>query len=121
MMSTIRTAPNSALFLTKSHRIDPKPTLPLPFSSFGPDPGGVLVAVLGPVPELAAVGAAGEHGPVLLALVPEDRLLLALQHLRRHRHRHLDLVRLPLLPGALVEPDFERRKAEGGRRIVIPD
>src|SRR4051794_15602086 len=43
------------------------------------DPGGVLVAVLGPLPELALVRPPREHRPVLLRLVPEDRLLLALQ------------------------------------------
>src|SRR5262249_24391982 len=58
-------------------------------------PSGSEVAVLGPLPELAAVRAAGEHRLVLLGLVSEDRLLLAFQHFRRERHGHFDLVRLP--------------------------
>src|SRR5947209_7283827 len=44
--------------------------------------GGVAVALLGALPELAVVGAAGEHGPVLLRLVLEDRLLLPLHVVR---------------------------------------
>src|SRR5262249_1442483 len=47
---------------------------------------GVAVAVLGALPELAAVSAAGEHRPVLLRLVAEDRLLLALDVVRAERH-----------------------------------
>src|SRR5205814_1811284 len=42
----------------------------------------LAVAVLGPLPELALVAAAGEHRPVLLRLVAEDRLLLPLDVLR---------------------------------------
>src|SRR5262245_26082300 len=56
------------------------------------------VAVLRPLPELAPVGAAGEHRPVLLRLVAEDRLLLPLHVLRAERHHPLHLVRTPLLP-----------------------
>src|SRR5439155_18268084 len=69
--------------------------------------GGGAVAVFGPLPELAPVGAAGEHRPVLLRLVAEDGELLALQVVGRQRHHPLDLVRLPLLPGPAVEPDLE--------------
>src|SRR5436305_4892731 len=46
------------------------------------DLGGAAVAVLGPLPELAAVAAAGEHRPVLLRLLPEDRVALAHQVVR---------------------------------------
>src|SRR5690606_7708885 len=63
------------------------------------------VALLGPLPELTLVGA-GEQRLVLLRFVFEDRLALALQFLRRQRHGHVELVRLPLLPRAAVEPDL---------------
>src|SRR5262245_303685 len=68
---------------------------------------GVAVAVFGALPEFAAIRAAGKHGPVLLRLMAEDRLLLALQVAGTQGHDALDLVRLPFLPGAAVEPDLK--------------
>src|SRR5262249_14365589 len=43
------------------------------------DLGGLAIAILGALPELAAISAAGEHRPVLLRLMSEDGQLLALQ------------------------------------------
>src|SRR5688572_25662622 len=70
------------------------------------DLGRVPVAVLSPLPELAPVGVAGEHRLVLLRLVTEDGDLLPLDVVGTERHDALDLVRLPLLPGAAVLPDL---------------
>src|SRR5439155_20997993 len=68
---------------------------------------------LGALPELALVGA-GEHGAVFLRLVAEDRLALAPDFAGAERHRHLDRLRLPFLPGAAVQPDL----AIGEPRLV---
>src|SRR5262249_8732932 len=69
--------------------------------------GRVAVAVLGALPEFTAVHAAGEHGAVLLRLMAEDGRLLALQVARAERHDPFNFVRLPLFPGAAIEPDLE--------------
>lgn len=42
------------------------------------DLGRVPIAILGALPELAAVHTAGKHGPVFLRLMPKDSVLLAL-------------------------------------------
>src|SRR5689334_7801268 len=55
----------------------------------------VPIAVLGTLPELAPIRAAGEHGAILLRLMAENRGLLAFQIARAQRHDTLDLVRLP--------------------------
>src|SRR5207237_4488251 len=73
------------------------------------DLGGVAVAVLGALPELAAVGAAGEHGPVLLRLMAKNGHLFPLHVVGREGNHALDLMRLPFFPGAAIEPDFSRR------------
>ena len=65
---------------------------------------GGAVAVLGPLPELARVVGAGEQRRVLLALVLEDGDALAGHLIRRERNGHLDLIRVPLGPGAAVQP-----------------
>src|SRR5439155_15560532 len=59
------------------------------------DLGRLAVALFRALPELALVGA-GEHRPVLLALVLEDRVALAAQFTGAERHRHLDPLRFPL-------------------------
>src|SRR5262245_7750497 len=60
--------------------------------------GCLAVAVLGPLPEFSAVAAAGEHRPVLLRLVAENRLPLPVQVVRAEGDDPLQLVRLKLLP-----------------------
>ena len=72
------------------------------------DLGRVLVSILGPLPELTPVRAAGEHGPVFLRLVPEDGLLFPLQVAGTQGDHPFEFVRLPFLPGAPVQPDLER-------------
>src|SRR5829696_2214672 len=67
----------------------------------------MAISVLGPLPELAAVAAAGEHRTVFLRLVSKNRLLLLLQVVRAERHDPLDDVRLPLLPRPSVQPHLE--------------
>src|SRR4051812_42536039 len=71
------------------------------------DLGGMAVAILGSLPEFAAIGAAGKHGPVFLRLVTKNRDLLFLQIFGAERHHPIDFMRLPFLPGSAVEPDFE--------------
>src|SRR5437763_1055091 len=68
---------------------------------------GVAVTVFSTLPKLPAVGAAGKHGAILLALMPENRVFLAFQVARTKRYDPLDLVRLPFFPGAAVKPDFK--------------
>src|SRR5690606_24267180 len=65
--------------------------------------GGGAVALFGPLPELALIGA-GEHRLILLALMAENGVALAHQLLWAEGDGHLDLLRLPFLPGAAVEP-----------------
>ena len=61
------------------------------------------VPVTGSLPEFAGV-CPREEGTVLLALVLEDGVDLAAELQRAQGDRHLDLVRLKLLPGASVQP-----------------
>src|SRR6187401_2535601 len=68
-------------------------------------PRGLVISLLGPLPELAFVGAR-KHRPILLTLMLEDRAALAAEFARAQRHGHLDLLGFPLLPGAAIQPHF---------------
>src|SRR5205807_9184226 len=69
--------------------------------------GRLTIAVFGPLPEFALV-VTRIHGPILLALMLEDRAPLAEQLLGAERHGHLDSLRLPFLPRPAIEPDLAR-------------
>src|SRR6516162_7921990 len=52
--------------------------------------GGAAVSVLGTLPELAPVDAAGEHGPVFLRLMAENGLSFSLEIVRADRDDAFD-------------------------------
>ena len=66
--------------------------------------GSRVVAVFGPLPEFARVGA-GEQSTVFLRLVLEDGGPFAEQFARAKWHGHFDLLGAPLLPSTTVEPN----------------
>ena len=78
--------------------------------------GEAAAAVLGALPEFAAVFAEEER-LVFLRLVAENRAAAAEHFVRAERHGEVDLVERPVGPGAAVEPEFgggEPRGLRGG-------
>src|SRR5262245_15013454 len=62
----------------------------------------VAIAVFGPFPEFAHVGA-GEKCAILLRLVLEDGRALAVDFRRAKRYGHFDFVRAPFVPRSAIE------------------
>ena len=62
-----------------------------------------LVSISGPLPEFSRV-CSRKHGPVFLALMPENGVDLMTQVCRRKGYGHFDLMGLKLLPSSPIQP-----------------
>ena len=62
-----------------------------------------LVPVPGPLPKFSRV-CSRKHGPIFLALMPENGVNFVSQICRAERHCHLNFMRLKFLPGASIQP-----------------
>src|SRR5262249_16685289 len=83
--------------------------------------GRVAIAVLGTLPELAPIRAAGKHRPVLLRLMAEGCLLLALDIVGTQWHHALDNVWIPLFPRSPIEPDLKLLSPGAGLANCLED